>query len=236
MNYVDQVRDRFGGLEYMRHDEALLLQKFVTRHSVRDILEIGFYHGKSSAYFAAMLEDIGEGHLVTIDLDNARNREPNINELLQALGLEHRVTPVFAERSYTWELGKMIRARPQPKFDLCYFDGGHTWDATGLGFVLVDLLLRPGGWIVFDDLDWTIESAIPEMSKVPPHWLERSADEQATPAVRMVFEILAPHLGYTDQHTVNGGQWGIARKPRGDSRRGWRGSVDTLLRRLRPRG
>ena len=229
MNYVDQVQNRFGDLEYMRHDEALLMRKFIARHRVRDILELGFYHGKSSAYFAAILEDIGEGHLVTIDLENARNRAPNISEVLTALGLEHRATPVFAERSYTWELGKMVRAQPRPKFDLCYFDGGHTWDATGLGFVLVDLLLRPGGWIVFDDLDWTIESAIPQMAKVPSHWLERSADEQATPAVRMVFEILAPHLGYTDRHSVNGGRWGIARKPQEDPKSGRRLSAGGLI-------
>lgn len=214
MDNIDRVESLFGGLEYMRHDEALRMRHLVITHGLRDILELGFYHGKSSAYFAAMLEDLGEGHLVTIDLENARSREPNIDALLSTLGLAHRVTPVFAERSYTWELGKMVQATPRPQFDLCYFDGGHTWDATGFGFVLVDMLLRPGGWIVFDDLDWTIQGAIPEMTRVPAHWLERSADEQAAPAVRMVFDLLAPHLGYTDRRTINGGRWGVARKPR----------------------
>jgi predicted O-methyltransferase YrrM len=218
LNNIDRVENLFGGLEYMRHEEALQMRDLVFTHGLRDILEIGFYHGKSSAYFAAMLEDLGEGHLVTIDLENARSREPNIDALLSTLGLAHRVTPVFAERSYTWELGKMVQAAPRPQFDLCYFDGGHTWDATGFGFVLVDLLLRPGGWIVFDDLDWTIEGAIPEMTRVPAHWLERSADEQAAPAVRMVFDLLAPHFGYIDRHTINGGRWGIARKPQPESK------------------
>jgi predicted O-methyltransferase YrrM len=216
LDNIDRVESLFGGLEYMRHDEALRMRDLVITHGLRDILELGFYHGKSSAYFAAMLEDLGEGHLVTIDLENARSREPNIDAVLSTLGLAHRVTPVFAERSYTWELGKMVQATPRPQFDLCYFDGGHTWDATGFGFVLVDILLRPGGWIVFDDLDWTIQGAIPEMTRVPAHWLERSADEQAAPAVRMVFDLLAPHLGYTDRRTINGGRWGIARKPRSE--------------------
>lgn len=192
------------------------MRDFIVEHNVRDILEIGFYHGKSSAYFAAILEDLGEGHLVTIDQASARDREPSIDTLLSNLALEHRVTPVFAERSYTWELGKMIRATPQPQFDLCYFDGGHTWDATGFGFFLVDLLLRPGGWIIFDDLEWTIKSAMPSMVKVPGHWLDCSVDEQATPAVKMVFDILVPHLGYTDQRSVNEGRWGVARKPHTD--------------------
>ena len=189
------------------------MRDFITRHDAREILEIGFYHGKSSAYFAAVLEDIGHGHLVTIDRENARNREPNIQEVLSSLDLEHRVTPVYAERSYTWELAKMIQASPRPQFDLCYFDGGHTWDATGFGFLLVDLLLRPGGWIIFDDLEWTVETAIQSATKAPKHWLACSADEQATPAVKLVFDILVPHLGYTDLRTVNEGRWGVARKP-----------------------
>lgn len=189
------------------------MRDFIIEHNSRDVLEIGFYHGKSSAYFAAILEDLGRGHLVTIDLSSARLRDPNVEQVLSAVDLTHRVTPIFAERSYTWEMAKMVRARRPPQFDLCYFDGGHTWDVTGFGFVLVDLLLRPGGWIVFDDLKWTIESAIPEMKNVPGHWLACSADERATPAVQLVFDLLVPHLGYTDKRIVNRGHWGIARKP-----------------------
>ena len=232
MSHFDKVESMFGDVDYMRTDEALLMRDFIVEHEVRDVLEIGFYHGKSSAYFAAILEDLGQGHLVTIDRNTARNREPNIDQVLSSLSLEHRVTPVYAERSYTWELAKMIRATPRPKFDLCYFDGGHTWDATGFGFLLVDLLLRPGGWIIFDDLEWTIEIAAQSMDRVPRHWRDCSVDEQATPAVKMVFEILVPHLGYGDRHTVNGGQWGIARKPQSDARPGAAPGMPDWLRRM----
>ena len=213
MNNFERVRSNFEDLPYMRHREATLIRNFIIEHDVRDILEIGFYHGKSSAYFAAILEDLGRGHLVTIDLGSARHRDPNIEQVLSAVDLAHRVSPIFAERSYTWEMAKMIRSQRNPQFDLCYFDGGHTWDVTGFGFLLVDLLLRPGGWIVFDDLKWTIDSAIPEMKNVPEHWLACSAEERATPAVQLVFDLLVPHLGYTERRIVNRGQWGIARKP-----------------------
>ncbi len=232
LSNIERVESRFGQLEYMRHAEALSMRDFIIKHDARNLLEIGFYHGKSSAYFAAILEDLDEGHLVTIDLENARDREPNIDTVLSALGLAHRVTPVFAERSYTWELAKMIRSTPRPRFDLCYFDGGHTWDATGFGFLLVDLLLRPGGWIIFDDLEWTIERAIPKMTRVPQHWLDCSADEQAAPAVKMVFDLLAPHLGYTDQRAINNGQWGIARKPEAEARHRRNDSVTSGFLRL----
>ncbi|MEX2123392.1 MAG: class I SAM-dependent methyltransferase [Woeseia sp.] len=213
MDNFEKVRSTFDDLKYMRHPQATFIRDFVAKHDARDILEIGFYHGKSSAYFAAILEDLGRGHLLTIDLWNAKRREPNIGQVLSALDLAHRVTPVFAERSYTWELAKIIRATPRPQFDMCYFDGGHTWDATGFGFALVDMLLRPGGWILFDDLEWTVESAMEDRADMPRQWRACSPDERATPAVKLVFDLLVPHLGYIDRHTVNDGRWGIARKP-----------------------
>lgn len=213
MNNLDKVRDTFDDLQYMQHDQAIMMRDLIQENDARDILEIGFWHGKSSAYFAAILEDLGRGHLVTIDLKNARRRTPSIDDVLTTLGLTHRVTPRFAHRSYTWELAKMIRAEPRPQYDLCYFDGGHTWDPTGFGFVLVDMLLRPGGWIVFDDLEWTIDSAMANRATAPHHWRAASPDERSTPAVKMTFDLLVPHLGYTNRRIINNGRWGIARKP-----------------------
>ena len=55
--------------------------------------------------FRAILEERGKGHLTTIDLAaTTHTRSPTIFELLRKLNLEHRVTPVLAHRSYTWEL------------------------------------------------------------------------------------------------------------------------------------
>jgi predicted O-methyltransferase YrrM len=213
MSQFEEVMAAFDELPYMRHPQAVLMRDLIVEHDAHDILEIGFYHGKSSAYIAAILEDLGRGHLVTIDRENARAREPNIEYVLSTLGLTHRVTPVYATRSYTWELAKMIRAAPRPQFDFCYFDGGHTWDGTGFGFVLVDLLLRPGGWILFDDLTWTVDAAMQHRKQVPRYWRNFSPDERAEPAVGLVFDLLVPHLGYTEQAVINRGQWGLARKP-----------------------
>ncbi len=231
MKNFEKVRNSFGELEYMRHSQAELLRDLVVEHDAQDILEIGFFHGKSSAYIASILEDLGRGHLVTIDKDTARKRDPNIEEVLSTLDLTHRVTPVYAHRSYTWELAKMIEAKPRPQFDMCYFDGGHTWDVTGFGFVLVDMLLRPGGWIVFDDLPWTIEAAMQNKTEVPMHWRAVDSDEGSTPAVKLVFDLLVPHLGYTDIRIINEGQWGIARKPldEGNHREVARGRVGRLF-------
>jgi hypothetical protein len=99
------------------------------------------------------------------------------------------------------------------------------------------MLLRPGGWIIFDDLNWTIEKAAKSHGKMPAHWRACSADERVTPGVQLVFDLLVPHLGYTDARTVNEGRWGMARKPRRqqDNREREEGVVGKIKRRFASR-
>jgi predicted O-methyltransferase YrrM len=212
MPHFDSVTANFGDLKYMDERRAKFLRDFIIENDVSDVLEIGFHKGKSSAYFAAALEDRGKGHLVTIDKARAKKLSPNIHDVVTTLGLSHRVTPIFAERSHTWELAKMVRTNPRPQFDMCYFDGGHTWDVTGFGFVLVDMLLSPGGWIIFDDLDWTISKSLVRTPARAHQYRSYSNDEREAPGVRMVFELLVPHLGYINLREEKRFSWGIARK------------------------
>ena len=63
--------------------------------------------------------------------------------------------------SYTWWLKEQVRARSdadgncEPRFDFVYLDGAKNWTVDGLAVVLAEKLLRPGGWLLMDDLDWT---------------------------------------------------------------------------------
>jgi predicted O-methyltransferase YrrM len=207
MSAFQSVTDTFGALKYMKESQAQVLRRLIETNDAADILELGFYSGKSSAYIAAILEDRGKGHLTTIDKVTARNKKPSIMDVLSTLGLSHRVTTVFAERSYTWELARMLQRSPQPRFDLAYLDGGHTWDMTGFGFFLVDRLLRPGGIIVFDDMNWTMERSR------GADWSAYPEEERKAMGVRMVFELLVKPHGYIDLGENLECGWGIARKP-----------------------
>ena len=54
MDHFNTVRSELDELPYMHHPQAFLLRDFVVDHDITDVIEIGFYHGKSSAYFAAI--------------------------------------------------------------------------------------------------------------------------------------------------------------------------------------
>jgi predicted O-methyltransferase YrrM len=107
----------------------------------------------------------------------------------------------------------MLREDQTPRFDLAYIDGGHTWDVTGYAFVLCDLLLRPGGWIIFDDMEWTIDRS-PAINTSEAKMARYSADERAAKGVRMVWDLVMPSRGYTDLEDNKALKWGVARKPR----------------------
>lgn len=208
---IYDIDRKFGHLPYMNIDRAELLNSFFKKYNIKNCLELGFYHGKSSAYIATILNQQQEGHLTTIDLRSAKEMKPNINQILNELNLSQWVTPYFEPKSYIWRLMKMIEKNPEPIFDFCYLDGGHTWSDTGFGFFLVDKLLKKGGWIIFDDLNYCYKD-IMKPNKENPSWLLKMSNEELeTMQVRKVWELLVKkHPNYTNFKEDK--QWGFAQK------------------------
>jgi predicted O-methyltransferase YrrM len=205
----DDVKAVLGDLPDMTLRQAWTLSSFIREHRVHDILELGFRHGVSTCYLAAALEESEGGRVTTIDLETSRDNNPSIETLLERTGLKDRVVVFREPTSYNWRLMKMLESEPRPLFDLCYLDGAHDWFVDGLAFFLVDRLLRPGGWIVFDDLDWTYARS-PSMKDLD---LVKNmpAEERDTPHVRKIYELLVKtHPCYGDFRDE--GHWAYAHK------------------------
>jgi predicted O-methyltransferase YrrM len=219
------VKDTLGDLPRMGLRQAKRLTQLLTEHDLRDCLELGFSRGVSSCYIAAALQEMGGGSLVTIDLISAKDKRPNIEENLTRLALREFVTVHYEPVSYTWRLMRLLQEHPQPRFDFCYIDGAHTWAVDGLAFFLVERLLRPGGWILFDDMNWTFAKSQTlrdsESVKAMP------ADERELAQVRLIWDLLVkPHPGFDTFLEENG--WAFARKRRDETasmaqRRNWFG-------------
>jgi predicted O-methyltransferase YrrM len=205
----NEVRKIVGGLPQMTFEQAERITKFIADEKVESILELGFNHGVSTCYMAAALSEHGRGSIVTIDLELARHHAPNIEQLLDRIGERHRVEVFYEPTSYTWRMMRFLEENPVPRFDLCYLDGAHSWFIDALAFFLVDRLLRPGGWIIFDDLDWTYATSPTLKNKasvrsMPP-------DEQTTPQVRQIYELLVkPHPSYHNFRIED--DWAFAQK------------------------
>jgi len=124
-----------------------------------------------------------------------------------------------ADSSYDWWLAERVRERSdaagncEPAYDFCYLDGMHDLHVDGVAVVLVEKLLRPGAWLLLDDLDWTYEAGtVPGAEKL-------SEDERTTPHMRVVWDLIVrPHPAFTELRDEDG-TWGWARKAPGEPKR-----------------
>ncbi len=205
-------KDVYGvveGYPSMSLDQGWNIYKFITQRSLPRVLELGFNWGVSSCYIAAALAKLGGGQLLSIDLESRAAFEPGAEGFLKALGLRQYATLFYERETYNWRLRAFLHMDPRPEFDLVYLDGAHLFEPDALAFLLAERMLAPGGYMIFDDLNWTLErsefhSAQPEVRALPE-------DIRATPHVREVFELLAkphPNIALTWENSG----WGFAQK------------------------
>lgn len=203
------VKELVGDTPGMSLAQGRRIWKFIEETRPKCVLELGTGHGVGACYIAAALHVSGGDSVVTVDLESSRNRTPNVWEFKSRLEVIGQKILVRRERtSYHYYLRKALKSR-FATFDLVYLDGGHTWTDTGFAFFLVDKLLVPGGWLIFDDLNWSFDRSptlknTPEVHAMP---VEESAGQQVT----WVFdELVAPHPGYRRVYKEDG--WGFAQK------------------------
>lgn len=202
---LEQVQARLGDTPYMKLDRARLAASIILPNHLARILELGHYHGASTCYFAALARELC-GFVTTCDLPSAAALDPYLEQLLERCGLSDHVTIHRDPEGAEWRLLHLIDAGCE--FDFVYVDAGHTIKCAGLQFFLAERLLRPGGWIVFDDLPWTMR----ESSLRDKEWVRRLTEaEQTTAQVGWVWRTLVkPHPGF-ESHQENG-WWGWCRK------------------------
>lgn len=97
----------------------------------------------------------------------------------------------------------------QPVYDFCFIDGAHNFQIDCAAFFLADKLLKPGGYLLLDDLFWTYDSSA--TLKNTDFVKQMSDDEKAKPHVKRLFDlVIVQHPDYTDFRVE--GTWAWAKK------------------------
>lgn len=221
----EAIASAVRGLPWMSPQLGRRVYDHIRSSGARDVLELGTGHGVSAAYMAAAVAANGVGQVTTVDVAGAAF-DPAPAELLARVGLADRVTIVGEHSSYNWFLKERIEQRSDAAgncdgaYDFCYLDGAKNLNVDGLAVVLVERLLRPGGALLMDDLDWTY---------VKNHWLEPAGDglplgplseaERTQPHLRAIFDLVVrPHPSFT-RCVVEDEWYGWAYKQPGRPRR-----------------
>jgi predicted O-methyltransferase YrrM len=213
----DEVARAVAGIPFMSPAQGRLVYDHLVSTGASDVLELGTAHGVSAAYMAA-----SGARVTTVDHAGAAY-DPAPEDVLRRAGVADRVTVAREFSTYTWWLKERIAERSdahgnvEPCFDFVYLDGAKNWTIDGLAVVLAEKLLRPGGWLLMDDLQWTYDRGREETDGIVHR--ELSEPERREPHLRAVFDlIVAQHPSFTELRRQDE-WWGWARKAPGEPRR-----------------
>jgi predicted O-methyltransferase YrrM len=213
----EEIYDQVGKYALMSRFKARTLYRFIMTQKPMHVLEMGCHQGGSALIMAAALEELGQGHITTFDFPDIAKLKPNAESLLLKTHLAAYVDLVYCDWCCEWELAKLMEANVKhstyrPYVDFVYLDGGHYWTATGFAFYLATNLLKPGGWVLLDDLDWVIAS-----DEIDNRTYKKriSREAQKRPMVQMIFDLIVKtHPAYENFHLSANRTWGWAQKRR----------------------
>lgn len=159
--------------------------------------EVGVGVGATTVEFVRILGGAGELHLF--------DRETQVRNLiadLEALPITDGVTLVPHGNgrklfdSYAWGLATMVRdleraGQPVEIFDFVYLDGAHAFHHDAPACAILKRMIKPGGYLVVDDMKWTFNSS-PTMNPTRrPEVGESYTDEQLSVAhVGLIVDVL----------------------------------------------
>jgi hypothetical protein len=93
--------------------------------------------------------------------------------------------------SYHWSPAKLLEQDVTPIYDYVFLDGAHTWAVDALTTFLVDRLLEIGGYLDFDDYDWTFAQSPALNPSAFPLTGRLYTDEQiAAKQIQMIIELV----------------------------------------------
>lgn len=184
-----------GNLKHSHLDYGRTLYDFITLNRLSVGLELCSAPSIITAYLAGAIHGLKAGHLTTIGVSRCQLNAVDLPGLLADADLSYLVSIQFEPKSFNWGLMKLLRLNLYESFDFCCIHGRKTWYEVGLAFCLVERLIKAGGWVVFDDLQFSFRrSAVRD-----EQWVRnKPEEEQITEQVMCVFELLAqanPNFG-----------------------------------------
>ncbi len=130
------------------YEIGLLFNELIRNLNLQKTLEIGMAYGLSTMFICQAHHDKGIGSHTAID--------PFQTKAWKSIGLLNIKKAGLAEKfrfleAFSHEaLPQLLAAGEQ--FDFTFIDGSHFFDDVLVDFFYIDKMLKPGGYIVFDDI------------------------------------------------------------------------------------
>ncbi|MEK6889510.1 MAG: class I SAM-dependent methyltransferase [Nanoarchaeota archaeon] len=164
---------------------------FIRENKIKSYAEIGCNYG-NTAFLVAQALPIG-GEMFLFDYpEYITIAKEKLRKIAREKKLKIRFYSNSRRRkdSYCWTLLELVK-RKKKIFDYVYLDGSHDFTIDGLSFFLIDRLLKVGGYIDFDDYNWTFSKSAVNDPKINPKILEKYTYYQLTTShVKLIIDFL----------------------------------------------
>lgn len=147
--YLDEICNE---IPFTHQRACHLLYHLVTRFSQPEVVEVACGYGKATIYLAAAAK-LQEGFVRSVDLDKPLWEGKSAKDLLHQAELMD-VCDINFGLDARWYLLELFSQRPGLWIDLAYIDATHTIEVDSFVALALWTHLRPGGILVFDDLNW----------------------------------------------------------------------------------
>jgi len=151
LTYHSRIQNLIGANNcLMDSRDVIFLYSIIWSKRPSLVLEIGRWHGWSTAIIFGALEDSNNGHLYSVDIEN------HIHSDLEAL-VSPRTTLITADSYHLLGLTQLNKN----KFQVIFIDGDHSFQATKNDLENSYQLTDKESWILVHDIDLpTVENAV----------------------------------------------------------------------------
>jgi len=160
------------------------IEKLMEQFPNAAVAEIGVGVGATTQAIAKVMNGRGELHIFDFQ-DSVDELKTDLNRLGYLNIFAHGNTRRYWD-SYHWSLAKMLDATRHPIFDYAYLDGSHLLLHDLPAFVILDKLVKLGGFIEFDDYEWKFENST-WMKNIRHQYI--TDEHAAVPNVKMLVDI-----------------------------------------------
>mgnify|MGYP000356764213 CR=1 FL=1 len=190
---LEKLEDpRFTSISKPSKHALDLLERVLEANPAPVVCEVGIGIGATSVEMCRLLDNRGVIHFFDF--------QEKLDELkadLDAAGFYNTAWTGNSRRtfdSYSWTLARMLREcrtlQVDGLFDFVFLDGAHSFHHDAPAALALKDLLKPGGYLLFDDYDWTFKISPTMNPDVNPAILEQYSDDQiAVPHVRTICEV-----------------------------------------------
>lgn len=149
---LKRLNEIVGDIPYTHQHVCNLLYRLILLLNHQNIIEISCGYGKATAYLSAAAKEC-RGNVFSVDVSAPTWNGNTVKDILKTLELQH-ICNVELNCDARWYLLDLFSTKPGCWIDLAYIDSSHTVEVDSFVALSVWTHLRPGGIIIFDDLDW----------------------------------------------------------------------------------